>query len=80
MTEEGACSFVEIPIDLKTHDVFMRALYGIDVRMKIKNGHYRVYYTNPIDLFHLGMRFNTYQSDTNFLSHLKLTVNTTKEQ
>jgi hypothetical protein len=47
--------YIELPIDLETHSWFMYVVSKFNVEVKIIKGMYRVSFSNPADLYQIGM-------------------------
>jgi len=48
--------YIEIPVIAERHEWFMYVISKFEVQMKIKGGNYLVYYTNPLDLYEIGLQ------------------------
>lgn len=47
-------SFAEIPISPEIHERFMRTAKCFNLEVWICKGHYRVYFTDPAELYYFG--------------------------
>lgn len=48
------CQFAEIPVSPEIHERFIRTIKHFDLEVKIVKGKYRVYFTDPTELYYFG--------------------------